>query len=85
MHHELIATTVIAEPPSKMFFLCERFNVWRVIVLIHATFAAISLHVRDFVHRNGVFLIQWGAMKELDRLHCLIRRFIFDKSKSSIH
>lgn len=61
-HDELIAAILISKPPAQMLFFLERFNLWRLVLFVHAALAAIAVDIGESVDEHGVLLVERGSI-----------------------
>lgn len=56
-----------------MFTLLEWFDLRRNKFFVYPALSSVLFDVREFVHRNGVFLVQRCSVKLLGGGDCLLR------------
>lgn len=84
IHDELISCTRITQPPAEMLLFRERFDVWRLILVIYPTFTPVPVDVGKLVHSQSVFLVEGSAVQGFGGSNGLLRSLILHKSESGM-
>ena len=67
-----------------MLLVLEFFNMWRLVLIIYATYPAILLNICELVDRECVLFVEWCTVQLLCCRYRLFRCAIFNKGEPII-
>lgn len=81
---KLVTSAGIRQPRAQVFLLLEGLDRWSLVLFIDTSLTAIAVDIHQFVHGQGVLLIQGGTVQVLDCGDGLFGGLILDEGKSKL-